>query len=99
MKKTRLAIIFLLAITYTFSYCKKSSEIQGSLIGKWKVDSVQLKTVVNYQIIYHTIYKPVSDYYKFSNDSLYVYWMSIYYPPIYYKTLSINGQSVIQYTT
>jgi hypothetical protein len=74
-------------------------DTQSLLIGKWKVDSVQLRTVVNNEIVYQTIYKPSLDYYDFRADKKrYVYWMSNY-DTTTYKIVSLNGKSLIQYSS
>lgn len=87
----------LLTITLGYSFCKKAMDTQGLLIGKWKVDSVQLRTVINSQIIYQTIYKPSLDYYDFRTDKKrYIYWMSNY-DTTSYEIVLLNGRSLIQY--
>ncbi len=98
MKKNNYLVMFLLiAMTLGLSFCKKSTDTQGLLIGKWKVDSVQLRTVINSQIIYQTIYKPSSDYYDFRADQKrYTYWMTNY-DTTSYEIVLLNGSSLIQY--
>ena len=87
-----------MASTLGLAFCKKSTDTPGMLIGKWKVDSVQLRTVINSQIIYQTIYKPSLDYYDFRTDKKrYIYWMSNY-DTTSYEIVSLNGRSLIQYT-
>lgn len=96
--KTRLVVICLLVITVVFPLCKKSVDAQQLLLGKWKVDSVQVRTLVNNQIEYQTGYKPSSDYYDFrTQDTLYLDWMSQHYT-ISYRLVSLHGRSIIQFT-
>ena len=91
-------ILLLLLITLSLSFCKKTTDTQAPIIGKWKVDSVQLRTVINSQVIYQTIYKPSLDYYDFRIDKKrYIYWMSRY-DTTSYEIVSLNSRSLIQYT-
>src|SRR5438876_933469 len=97
MKIKYLKIFLLLTVTMEYSFCKKAKDTQSLLIGKWKVDSVQLRTVVNSEIIYQTIYKPSLDYYDFRTDKKrYIYWMSNYDTSAY-EIVLLNGSSLIQY--
>ena len=92
-----LKISLLIIITLGLSFCKKAMDTQGLLIGKWKIDSVQLRTVINNEIVYQTIYKPSLDYYDFRADQKrYIYWMSNY-DTTTYKIVSFGGRALIQY--
>jgi hypothetical protein len=79
------------------TFCKKSIDIQDALIGKWKIDSVQLRRFINNEIVYQTIYSPTADYYDFrSDDKLYRFWMTSY-DTLAYTIVSLNGKSLVQY--
>lgn len=79
------------------TFCKKAADIPGMLTGKWKIDSVQLRMLINTLVSYQTIYKPSSGYYDFRVDNkLYRLWMTNY-DTVSYKILSLNGKSLIQY--
>ena len=93
-----LSITLILVLTLGLTFCKKSMDVPGMLMGKWKIDSVQLRTLVNSQLVYQTIYKPSSDYYDFRSDNkLYRLWMTSY-DTVSYNTISFNGQSLVQYS-
>ena len=93
MKRAYLAFIFL-TITTVLPFCKKSSDIQGLIIGRWKIDSTQ---VVTSPYAYETVYKPEADYYEFTKDTLVVTWGGSPYGGIDYKIVSSNGKLLIQY--
>lgn len=77
MKKSLVFLIFMISIGLAF--CKKSFDVQDMLIGKWKIDSVQLRRFINDHVVYQTIYKPSVDYYDFRSDNkLYRLWMTTY---------------------
>lgn len=94
--KTIYLILFSLLII-TLSYCSKSNGVPSSIIGKWKVDSVQLRYSFPDHVEYVTIYKPTADYYDFRADNkLYRYWMGNY-DTITYQMTTLNNKSLIQY--
>ena len=96
MKKTLLLVVLFMIVT-GLTFCKKSVSVQERLIGKWKIDSVQLRMSINNQIEYQTISKPSSDYYDFRTDNkLYRLWMN-HYDTIPYSLVSLQGRSIVQY--
>ena len=96
MKKAKVFLV-LFAITIGLTFCKKSVDIQDTIIGKWKIDSVQLRRFINNEIVYQTIYRPSADYYDFRrDDKLYRLWMTSY-DTVSYTIVSLNGKSLLQY--
>lgn len=96
--QSRLLFALLLTLTLGLTFCKKSNDNNtGTVTGRWKVDSVQLRQVVSGQIVYQTFYIPTADYYDFRQDNkLYRYWISIY-DTIPYQVTSLNGRTLIKY--
>ena len=98
MKNIFLISIVLVLIANSLTYCKKSNDNKGELVGKWKLDSIQLRTVSSGQEIYATIYKPSQDYYDYrSDDKLYRYYNSRY-DTVPYQQVIIDGNLYIKYT-
>jgi len=96
MKKN--LVFLIVTISIGLAFCKKSPDVQDRLIGKWKIDSVQLRMFINNQIVYQTIYKPSLGYYDYRSDhKLYRFWMTTY-DTVSYSIGSVNGKSLVQYT-
>ncbi|MFN8289485.1 MAG: hypothetical protein U0U70_04465 [Chitinophagaceae bacterium] len=95
---SRPLVVLLLALLPGLTFCNKPNETNtGSVAGKWKVDSVQLRQVVAGHIEYQTIYVPAADYYDFRADrQLYRYWMGIY-DTVPYEIAGLNGRTLIKY--
>lgn len=94
--KNCIPILFLFSVLL-FSYCHKGTDGSSSILGKWKIDSVQLRMAFPDHIEYMTIYKPASDYYDFRSDNkLYRLWMGTY-DTINYQVIPINNKKLIQY--
>lgn len=95
---SRPLVIVLLALLPGLTFCKKPNETnRGSVAGKWKADSVQLRQVFTGHIEYQTIYVPAADYYDFRADrQLYRYWMGIY-DTVPYEIAGLNDRTLIKY--
>ena len=95
--RKQIGIILFLTTAVVLAFCKKSVDNSTLLIGKWKIDSVQLRMVFNNQVIYQTVYKPSFDYYDFRADNkLYRLWMA-QYDTVLYNIVSLNNKSLIHY--
>jgi hypothetical protein len=88
---------FLLLITISLTCCKKSTETQASLIGKWKIDSIQLLFVTNGQGVFQTISKPNFDYNDYRIDNRLYRYYNGRYDTIPYEQEEINGNLFIKY--
>lgn len=97
MKANKLFMVILILTTFAFVYCKKSKETPESLVGKWLLDSVQIKTVVNNQIEYQTILRSRTDYYDYRADNKLYRYMNNVYDTLAYQLVLQNGKSLIKY--
>ena len=96
MKKNLYLVVVFFIVT-ALAFCKKSTSVHESLIGNWKIDSIQLRMSINNQIVYQTIHKPSADYYDFrTNNKLYRRWMNNY-DTVSFSLVSLNGRSIVQY--
>jgi hypothetical protein len=98
MKEKGLLIsIAIFCCLFVLTFCKKSSDTHGMLVGKWKVDSAQLLRYINNQFVYETIYKPSTDYYDYRTDNrLYRFWHGNF-DTVSYSLKDLNGRTLIDY--
>jgi hypothetical protein len=97
MKRIFFISFSLLLLSVGLNSCKKATDSKASIIGKWKIDSVQLLFVTNGQGVFQTIYKPALDYNDYRNDNkIYRYYSGIY-DTIPYEQTEINGNLFIKY--
>ena len=96
--KVTMTIISLIYLFIVVSACKKTQIIQTSIIGKWKLDSLQLSGYINNQPTFQTVYRPTNDYYDFRADSVLQIYVNQIYDTRKYSIVSENGNQLIRYS-
>ena len=97
MKPINLLMVILIVTTFAFLYCKKTNETTESLLGKWEMDSIQVRAIINNQVEYHTILRTRTDYYDYRADNKLYRYMNNVYDTLPYQLVSQNGKSLIKY--
>ena len=98
MKRSSLLVIFL-ALSLLLSFCKKSHEEQGSIMGKWLIDSVQVVGRPYNEEVMVTIYRNAGEnyYFDFRADSVQIYWSSTNYITKYSLIKPSAGKTLLQF--